>query len=576
MFAWQNNESSTWDLQGLQVTNYSLGYDVAKFDLELGLHEVNGRIVGSLSYATSLFKQETMERHIGYLEMILRAMVVDTDQDINSVDLLSSVERTLILHTWNETQEHYPNNMCVHHLFEQQVDRTPDSTAVVYEDKTLTYAELNARANSLAHHLISLGVQPDDLVAICVERSLEMIIGVLAILKAGGAYVPLDPSHASERLRDILCDASPVCLVADNGGLTAIGEAATQATTLVELSCTNMPQISSNPRILQLTPSHLAYVIYTSGTTGRPKGVMVEHQGVANIARFRHTLIASGSCARVSQFFSFSFDASVVEIFPVITIGGTLHLLSDRERYDRNQLWGYLEKHSITDVLLTPAVLQDCKDLKPLTTPTTFVLAGEAPSASLVQALQGLVPNCTIINEYGPTEATVAATVWRYQAEHPLDLVPIGRPIANKCLYILDTNGNPVPVGVVGELYIGGVGVARGYLNRPDLTAERFHLDPFAANPKARMYKTGDLARYLPDGNVVYLGRNDDQVKIRGFRIELGEIEARLRDHPMVAEAVVVTAGEENNKRLVAYIVTRRDEQDADTVEGGNCKCWVV
>jgi amino acid adenylation domain-containing protein len=313
-------------------------------------------------------------------------------------------------------------------------------------------------------------------------------------------------------------------------------------------------------------------VIYTSGTTGKPKGVMVEHQGVTNIVTFRHTLFASGSCARVSQFFSFSFDASVVEIFPVITIGGTLHLLSDRERYDRNQLWNYLETHSITDILLTPAVLHDCKDLRRLVTPTTFVLAGEAPSTSLVQGLQSLVPDCTVINEYGPTEATVAATVWRYQMEHSLDVVPIGRPVANKSLYILDTNGNPVPVGVVGELFIGGVGVARGYLNRPELTAERFVHDPFAANPKARMYKTGDLARYLPDGNVVYLGRNDHQVKIRGFRIELGEIEARLRDHPSVTEAVVVTIGQETNKRLVAYVVTRRNEHDIESVDGGKCK----
>ncbi|KAG0204335.1 hypothetical protein BGX31_003183, partial [Mortierella sp. GBA43] len=316
--------------------------------------------------------------------------------------------------------------------------------------------------------------------------------------------------------------------------------------------------MSSNPRIPQLRPSHLAYVIYTSGTTGRPKGVMVEHQGVANIVTFRHTLFASGSCARVSQFFSFSFDASLVEIFPVITIGGTLHLLSDRERYDRNQLWDYLETYSITDVLLSPAVLQDCKDLKPLTTPTTFVLAGEAPSVSLVQALQGLVPNCTIINEYGPTEATVAATVWRYQAGYPLDVIPIGRPVANKRLYILDTNGNPVPVGVVGELYIGGIGVARGYLNRPDLTAEKFVLDRFAEDTEAWMYKTGDLARYLPDGNVVYLGRNDHQVKIRGFRIELGEIEARLRDHPSVLESVVVALGDAT-KQLVAYVVAKYD-----------------
>jgi amino acid adenylation domain-containing protein len=428
----------------------------------------------------------------------------------------------------------------------------------------------------LAYHLIGLGVKPDDLVAICVDRSLELIIGILAVLKAGGAYVPLDPTHASDRLRDILCDASPACLIADKKGLVATEattQATMQATALVDLSSIDIPQISANPRNPQLTPNHLAYVIYTSGTTGKPKGVMVEHQGVVNLVASRHSSFALGSSAQVSQFFAPSFDASVCEIFPVISFGGTLHLLSDKERFGRYQLWSYLETHSITHILLTPAVLQDCKDLKPLTTPTTFVLGGEALSASLVQALHKLIPNCTIINEYGPTETTVAATAWRYQVEHPLDVVPIGRPISNKRLYILDANGNPAPLGVVGELFIGGVGVARGYLNRPDLTAERFLPDPFADDPNARMYKTGDLARFLPDGNIMYLGRNDDQVKIRGFRIELGEIEARLCDHPSVAEAVVVAIGDQNNKRLVAYVMTQCDDQREKDIDGGQSKC---
>ncbi|KAG0210605.1 hypothetical protein BGX31_001862, partial [Mortierella sp. GBA43] len=568
MFTWQNDEESVWDLQDLQVTNYGLDYNIVKFDLDLGLREANGRVVGSLRYSTSLFNQDTIERHIGYLESMLRTMVADQDQDISTVDILSMKERNLLLDTWNETKESYPDTLCLHHLFEQQVERTPNAIAFVFEDQSLTYEDLNARANGLANHLIDLGVQPDDPVAICVGRSPEMIIGLLAILKSGGAYVPLDPSHASDRLRDILCDASPACIVADENGLTAVGETATNVGTLVNLSTFHTTQNLSNPRNPQLTTKNLAYIIYTSGTTGKPKGVMVEHQGVVNLVTSRYTTFEVGSRSRVAQFVSFSFDASVSGIFPPITIGGTLHLLSDNVRLDRYQLWGYLENHSITHVLLTPSVLQDCKDLTSLTTPTTIILAGEALSVALVQGLFRMVPNCTIVNSYGPTEITVSATAWKCREKFAGDIVPLGRPLANKRLYILDKHRNPVPCGVVGELFIGGTGVTRGYLNRPELTAERFLPDPFAEDADARMYKSGDLVRYHPDGNLVFLGRNDHQVKIRGFRIELGEIEAQLRDHPSVTDVVVVAMGEETNKRLVAYVISGRHEPHGENTDG--------
>ncbi|KAG0195763.1 hypothetical protein BGX28_000670, partial [Mortierella sp. GBA30] len=295
----------------------------------------------------------------------------------------------------------------------------------------------------------------------------------------------------------------------------------------------------------------------------KPKGVMLEHQGVVNLVRSRQSTVGLDSRARLSQFFSFSFDSSVCEIFPALCLGATLHLLEDSTRLDRHQLWKYLEQHSITHVVLTPAVLQDCKDLSPLSTPTTFIIAGEALSAALIRTLHTMIPNCTVINEYGPTETTVAAVSWKCTTDIQNNLVPIGRPIANKRLYVLDGNGKPVPLGTVGELHVGGVGVARGYLNRLELTAERFLLDPFADDVKARMYRTGDLVRYLPDGNLAYLGRNDHQVKIRGFRIELGEIEARLRDHTAVTEAAVVTSGEGSNKRLVAYVIAQPDDEAA-------------
>ncbi|KAG0006017.1 hypothetical protein BGZ65_009586, partial [Modicella reniformis] len=553
------NHSGMELLDFLDRTNYPVGLSVEDFGDALAVTAQTMRPIDPSKI--SAYMEQALESIASALEHAPRTPA-------HRLEVLPMEERTLLLHKWNQTQEHYPDSLCLHHLFEQQVERTPNAIALVFEDQSLTYSELNARANGLAHHLIDLGVQPDDLVAICVERSPEMIIGLLAILKSGGAYVPLDPSHASQRLRDILCDAAPVCLVADGSGLAAIGDTLAKATTLVDLSSIDIPQIPSNPQNPHLTPNHLVYIVYTSGTTGKPKGVMIEHQGVVSLVTYKRSFLSLGPGTRQTQFFSFSFDASVYEIFLSICNGGTLHLLSETERFDRQQLWNYLETHSITNTTLPPAFLQDCKDLTPLTTPTTFVLVGEALTTSLVHTLNRLVPDCAVINGYGPTEVTVGATAWRVQIEEVLDKVPIGRPFANKRLYILDTHGNPVPLGVVGELFIGGVGVARGYLNRPDLTAERFVPDPFAVEPDARMYKTGDLARYLPDGNLVYFGRNDDQVKIRGFRIELGEVEARLYDHPSVAEAVVVAIGHESNKRLVAYVVTQRDEQPEDNMNG--------
>ncbi|KAL1915186.1 uncharacterized protein VTP21DRAFT_7462 [Calcarisporiella thermophila] len=472
-----------------------------KFDLELMLYESEGGIAGSLRYATSLFDRSTIERHVGYLTALLRAMTADVDQLISATDLLTPTERTLLLQTWNMTQEDYPADLCLHHLFEQQVARTPDAIVVVHEDQSLTYSELNACANRLAHHLIKLGVQPDAPVGICVERSLGLIIGILAILKSGGAYVPLDPAYASERLLDILSDASPSVVLADTRGTAALQGADMSKLAIVDPNA--LPGgPTANPHIPSLSSHHLAYIIYTSGTTGRPKGVMLEHFGVVNLVKSRQVSLGLDSRSRLSQFFSFSFDSSVCEIFPTLCLGGSLHLLQDSTRFDRYQLWEYLEKHSITHVVLTPAVLQECKDLPSLSTPTTLIIAGEAISATLVRRMHDMLPSCTIINEYGPTETTVAATSWKSTRDIRNNLVPIGRPLINKRIYILDTHGNPVPLGAMGELYIGGVGVARGYLNRPELTAERFLPDPFAGDTKARMYKTGDLARYLPDGNL--------------------------------------------------------------------------
>ncbi|KAF9923597.1 hypothetical protein BGZ67_009757 [Mortierella alpina] len=573
MLVWQNNEEGDLELPGLQVSPYEFDYNAAKFDLTLALSESDDGITGSLGYATSLFDRATIERHVGYLQTVLLEMVADGEQPVATIDLLPTAERTLLLETWNDTDKEYPDHLCLHRLFEQQVERTPEAIAVVCGNQALTYGELNARSNCLAHQLIDLGVQPDTLIAICVERSLEMIIGILAILKAGGAYVPLDPFYASERLHAILKDATPLCLVADKHGRATLDDDVLLSTmTIVDPNNTTTTYSTANPTIGAITSRHLSYVFYTSGTTGKPKGVMVEHQGLVSLVTTQQQLLDIQPSSRMTQFASVGFDTSVWEIFAALCYGGALHVLQQDVRLDIRQLWGYLEEHQITHAIFTPSALQDCDGLPALNSVSMVLLGGEALSDGLVRRVSKLMPAATIVNEYGPTEASVASLSWTY-SEHDFsgqDMIPIGRPHSNKRLYLLDSLLMPVPLGAVGEIYLGGIGVARGYLNRPDLTKEKFLHDPFSGKAGARMYKTGDLGRYLPNGDVLCLGRNDFQVKIRGFRIELGEIEARLAEHPIVSEAVVVAMGAEANKQLVAYVIIsheQRSEQDKDASE---------
>ncbi|KAF9299817.1 hypothetical protein BGZ74_008606, partial [Mortierella antarctica] len=481
-----------------------------QFDLQLDLQDVGDEIVGSICYAAALFDSTTIERHVGYLHTMLRGMVFDVMQPVIEIDVISPSEQKLLLKTWNTTSSPYPEHQTIHNQFEEQAEHTPGAIALVHEDRSLTYAELNARANRLAHHLIGLGIQPDERVAICMARSLEMIIGLLAILKAGGAYVPIDPAYPSERFIHILSDASPAILLADKAGQQALGEAILASRTVVDPSL-HHETADSNPYVPGLTPRHLAYVIYTSGSTGKPKGVMIEHRSVVNMVHSHTAMFGVYQGSRVLQFATLSFDSSISEIFMALCCGASLYLPPDSAQFDRSKLWEYLDTNSITHASFTPSVLQD--------------------------------------------ETTVSAIVWRTSQDFSSDIVPIGRPHKNYRVYLLDARMQLVPLGVMGEIYISGIGVARGYLNRPELTAERFLPDPFVGDTEARMYKTGDLARYLPDGNLVYLGRNDDQVKICGIRIEAGEIEARLAEHAQVQEVAVVMLGKEDDKRLVAYVV---------------------
>ncbi|KER01778.1 non-ribosomal peptide synthetase [Photorhabdus temperata] len=556
MFAWQNNESLEWGLPELVVSPVDPVLDIVKFDLELELSEEEGRIVGMLSYATALFDQPTIERYVGYLHTVLQAMVVHPQQPVREIDILAPAERRLLLETWNATETAYPDQLCIHQLFEQQAGKMPDMTALVYQDQTFSYAELNTRANRLAHQLIALGVEPDQRVAICIARSPAMVVGLLAVLKAGGAYVPLDPAYPGERLTHILIDAAPIILLADNAGCGALGEKVLASLTVLDPN--SLPdQPDSNPQLPALTARHLAYVIYTSGSTGTPKGVMVEHHSVVNLALAQITRFDVNVTSRVLQFASFGFDASVSEMMTALGGGAGLIIPADPVRQDPLRLWYYLEEQRVTHAFLTPALFQERGDLPALTMKPTLVLAGEAPSTALLQALRDRV---NLFNDYGPTEITVCATTWHCPSDYADTWVPIGRPTANTRVYLLDAQGQPVPLGVVGELYIGGAGVTRGYLNRPELTAERFLTDPFSDKPGARMYRTGDLARYLPDGNLVFVGRNDQQVKIRGFRIEVGEIEVRLTEHPAVSEARVLALGDGLDKYLVAYVMAQEND----------------
>ncbi|WP_232509412.1 amino acid adenylation domain-containing protein [Mycetohabitans rhizoxinica] len=583
LFAWQSNEIGQWRLPGLDVTSANLDYDMVRFDLEMHLYEAGDEIIGALCYASALFDPATIERHVGYLTTMLQAMAACSQQPVATLQMLGADERQLLLQTWNATTAPYPAYQCVHQLFEAQVERSPDATALVYEAQTLSYAQLNARANCLAHRLIELGAKPDARVAICVERSPAMVVGLLAIMKAGGACVPLDPAYPCERLAHILNDAAPTILLADATGRATLGEAALACRSVLELDVP-LDQAAPNPRVAELTPRHLAYVIYTSGSTGTPKGVMIEHvqitrlfevtksKGISNedqvlIDRQRGYSLTPAD--RVLQKAPFNFDVSIWEFFWTLLNGATLVVAAPDAHKEPVALIDLIARQRITTVHFVPSMLSiflDTEGVQRCTSVKHLICGGEALSGVTARLCQTLLPDVQVHNLYGPAENPIGTTFWTCPAACAEDTIPIGRPIANTQVYLLDVHGQPVPLGTVGELYLSGVGVARGYLNRPELTAERFVPNPFSDAPDARMYKTGDLARYRPDGNLEYLGRNDEQVKIRGFRIEPGEIKASLVQHPQVRDAVVLVRGEGIDKQLVAYVVADADEKLVDTL----------
>ncbi|WP_426135211.1 amino acid adenylation domain-containing protein [Pseudomonas sp. PWP3-1b2] len=500
-------------------------------------------------YDLTALAQVDAQRVCGYMQTALSGLVEALeqapDQALNRLAILGAEERHKLLVEFNATEVNYNLDQTLHGMFEAQVERTPQAVAVKAGEQQLTYSELNARANRLAHHLRERGVQPDARVGICVERGLDMVIGLFAILKAGGGYVPLDPAYPQDRIAYMLQDSAPVVVLAQGATRALLGDVP-----VIDLDhCTWQHQPAGNLQVAGLTPQHQAYVIYTSGSTGQPKGVINEHAGVVNRLLWMQDAYGLKADDAVLQKTPFSFDVSVWEFFWPLFTGARLVMARPGGHKDPAYLCRIIEAEQITTLHFVPSMLDVFLahgDVSQAAGLVRVMCSGEALPGSLVRRFKQQLPQIGLYNLYGPTEAAVDVTAWNCARPEVPDNTPIGKPIANTRLYLLDAQLQPVPLGVVGELFIGGVQVARGYLNRPDLTAERFLQDPFT---RGRMYRTGDVGRYLPDGNIEYLGRNDDQVKIRGLRIELGEIQARLLEHPHVNEAAVVAREE----RLVAY-----------------------
>ncbi len=488
-------------------------------------------------------------------------------KNISMLQLLTGAGRHQLLEDWNNNSVAYPaKDLCLHQLFEEQVVRTPDQAALAFEKEKLTYSELNRRADRLAYHLKGLGIGPDVVVGLFIERSLEMIVGIFGILKAGAAYVPIDAAYPQERIGFMLKDAKVTLLLTQTSLLANLITDVAQTVCLDSFDW-NCPidLMHSNARV---EPESLAYVIYTSGSTGRPKGVCIEHRNIVNyvlgIAE-RLQLKPGMNHAMVS---TIAADLGNTVIFPALVTGGCLHIISQKRVENQEMLSDYFSKEKIDVLKIVPShlsALQTGKNPERVMPRSCLILGGESSRLDWIRRLRALSPNCEIYNHYGPTETTVGVLTYHVESQLPStqsDTLPLGRPLPNSRIYVLDGRGQPVPIGEQGELYIGGNGIARGYLGRPDLTAEKFVPDPFSSDRGGRMYKTGDLARCLQDGNIEFCGRIDHQVKIHGYRIELGEIEGALHKHGGVRDAVVVASEDESgSKQLVAYVVPKRGKQ---------------
>ena len=538
---------------------------IDQFKLKLSCFYRDNYLNAEFHYDSSLFRLDDIERLAGQFQTLIQGFIDKPRATISELEILSEREKYQLLVEFNDTQADYPQDKCIHHLFEEQAARIPDAIAVVFEDQMLTYTKLNTRANQLAHYLQRQGVGPEVLVGIYVERSLEFIVGMLGILKAGGAYLPLDPALPVGGLASRFQDAQIPILLTQKSLVRTLPPSSARLVCL-DTDWQEIAQESDSNPTSSVSGKSLIYVLFTSGSTGKPKGVAIEHRQLLNYLHGilnRLDLPTGSSFATVS---TFAADLGNTVIFPALCTGGCLHVISQERVTDPDTLADYCRRHAIDCLKIVPShllALLETAAPKSILPRQRLVLGGEVASWDLIKQLQQLAPNCRILNHYGPTEATVGVLTYLVEPEQTRPnskTVPLGCPLANTQVYLLDQYQNPVPIGVPGELYIGGASLARSYLNSPDLTAEKFIPNPFSDEPGARLYITGDLGRYLPDGNIEYLGRIDNQVKIRGFRVELGEIEAVLSLYPSVCQAVVIAREDApGDKRLVAYLVPNQE-----------------
>ncbi len=585
LFDFRNTPRPALEFPDLQIDIIEQESGTVKFDLVLSMEQTSDGLNGIFGFNTDLFKRETIQKLIGYFTTLVENIVENPAQPISGLRLLTPKEEQRILYEWNNTSRPLTEyaKQCVHHLFEQQAQKNADKPAIIYQPQLntneaaeiLTYAQLNRRANQLAHYLLNKGLQPEDLVILSMERSPEMVIALLAVLKAGGAYIPVDPDYPEERIALILDDSQARFILTQKRFDTIFSKAKAEIVLADDKEAEFNNQEENNPTA-PMAPYSLAYLIYTSGSTGTPKAVLVRHESLLNHALATMDAYQPNASDRMLQFFSLSFDAAGEEIYPALLSGIPLVLPPKGSLitpYDISQI----VKNQQISILHLPVVLWqnwvDFLEERALTIPESLrimVVGGEAPALKKVAQMRAHAKRpLSFINAYGPTEATITSCYYQINPEDKLDFpagkIPIGRPMQNMRMYILDANRQPVPPGVKGEIYIGGQGVARGYLNRPELTAEKFIPDPFSDKENARFYRTGDLAHYLEDGNIVFDGRADHQLKLRGFRIEIGEIEALLNKHNKISRAAVVAAENEHGvKFLCAYVLAESQSEPSE------------